>query len=144
MAISVHWKTLWSRIAISLILVVAFHFCLGYIKKESLVGSAGVITGLAGTLLGFLITSMSLITALMDKTLIKNMIKTGHYKRLVSDAIITCISLLILIIFCLICAILNDAYAIKAFYPVIFLISLSISYLIETGKRFASVILNIK
>lgn len=144
MAISVHWKTLWTRVVISILLVITFHYSLDYIKKESLVGSAGVITGLAATLLGFLITSMSLITALMDKTLIKNMIKTGHYKRLVSDAIITCISLLTLIVFCLVCSVLNEIYAVKAFYAVVLLLSLSISYLIETGRRFAAVILHVK
>ena len=140
----VQWKTLLIRLAVSLIAVTFFFSGSDFIKQSSLVGTSGVISGLAGTLLGFLITSMSLITALMDKTLIKNMIKTGHYKRLVSDAILTCISLLALIVASLVCSILQDNLASKFFCLVVFLVTLSISYLIETGKRFAVIILHIK
>ena len=140
----VQWKTLLIRLAVSLIAVTFFFSGSDFIKQSSLVGTSGVISGLAGTLLGFLITSMSLITALMDKTLIKNMIKTGHYKRLVSDAILTCISLLALIVASLVCSILQDNLASRFFCLVVFLVTLSISYLIETGKRFAVIILHIK
>ena len=140
----VQWKTLLIRLAVSLIAVIFFFSGSDFIKQSSLVGTSGVISGLAGTLLGFLITSMSLITALMDKTLIKNMIKTGHYKRLVSDAILTCISLLALIVASLVCSILQDNLASRFFCLVVFLVTLSISYLIETGKRFAVIILHIK
>lgn len=140
----VQWKTLLSRSGISAGVVLLFWLKSDSVKVEALVNASGVITGLAGTLLGFLITSMSLITALMDKKLVINMLKTGHYRRLIADTILTCSFLLLLIIVCLICLI-SQAYMIKcAFYAVVFFISVSILYLIEAGRRFSMVVLNIK
>lgn len=140
----VRWTTLLSRSAVSALIVALFWYKSDSIRVEALVNASGVITGLAGTLLGFLITSMSLITALMDKKLIVNMRKTGHYTRLIADTILTCAFLLFLIIFCLICLI-SQEYLIKCFfYGVVFFITISIFYLIEAGRRFSIIVLNIK
>lgn len=140
----VQWKTLFSRSVISAGVVLLFWFKSDSVKVETLVSASGVITGLAGTLLGFLITSMSLITALMDKKLVINMLKTGHYRRLIADTILTCTFLLTLIVVCLICLI-SQSYMIKcAFYAIIFFLSISILYLVEAGRRFSMVVLNIK
>lgn len=140
----VQWKTLLYRSGISALVVLLFWLKSDSVKAETLVNASGVITGLAGTLLGFLITSMSLITALMDKKLVVNMLKTGHYRRLIADTILTCAFLLSLIVVCLICLI-SQAYMIKcAFYAIIFFLSISILYLIEAGRRFSMVVLNIK
>ncbi len=140
----VQWKTLCSRSVISALVVGLFWLKSDSVKVEMLVSASGVITGLAGTLLGFLITSMSLITALMDKRLVINMIKTGHYRRLIADTIMTCAFLLSLIVVCLICLVSQD-YLIKCFfYMIIFFLCISILYLIEAGRRFSMVVLNIK
>lgn len=140
----VQWKTLCSRSVISALVVILFWFKSDSVKVEVLVSASGVITGLAGTLLGFLITSMSLITALMDKKLVINMLKTGHYRRLIADTILTCAFLLSLIVVCLFCLVSQD-YMIKcSFYLIIFFLSISILYLIEAGRRFSMVVLNIK
>lgn len=144
MATLVQWKTLCSRSLVSAGIVILFWLTSDNIKIEVLVNASGIITGLAGTLLGFLITSMSLITALMDKRLIVNMLKTGHYKRLISDAILTCTFLLSLIISCLICLISQDHMIKCTFYAIVFFISISILYLIESGRRFSMIVLNIK
>jgi hypothetical protein len=114
------------------------------IKPEALVNASGVITGLSGTLLGFLITSMSLITALMDKKLVINMIKTGHYKTLVGDTILTCVFLLLSIIASLITLLSKQSLVVTTFCVVCFFTTISILYLIESGRRFSTIILHIK
>ncbi len=140
----VQWKTLLSRSALSAGVVVLFWISSKSINTQILVNASGVITGLAGTILGFLITSMSLITALMDKKLIVNMLKTGHYRRLIADTILTCAFLLSLIVVCLLCLI-SQVHMIKCvFYAVIFFLTISILYLIEAGRRFSIIVLNIK
>ncbi|EMK5854216.1 hypothetical protein V9I00_002097 [Salmonella enterica] len=144
MATLVRWQILLSRVLISAGVVGLFWYKSDAVRVEALINASGVITGLAGTLLGFLITSMSLITALMDKRLIINMIKTGHYKRLIADTILTCIFLLILIIFCLMCLILQAQLVKCFFYGVTFFITISILYLFEAGHRFSKIVLHIK
>lgn len=144
MAILVRWKTLFSRITLSVIAVVLFWMKSQDIKPEALINASGVITGLSGTLLGFLITSMSLITALMDKKLVINMVKTGHYKTLVSDTILTCIFLLFSILSSLITLLSKDKLVICMFALVCFFTVISILYLIESGRRFSIIILHIK
>ncbi|SFF36678.1 hypothetical protein SAMN05216563_12910 [Phytobacter palmae] len=140
----VHWKTLLFRAFLSALVVTLFWYKSEGVKVEALVNASGVITGLAGTLLGFLITSMSLITALMDKKLVINMIKTGHYKCLISDTILTCTFLLALIVSCVVCLISQASMIIYTFHVIIFFLCISILYLIEAGKRFSIVVLNIK
>ncbi|CNE36177.1 hypothetical protein [Yersinia intermedia] len=140
----VRWKTLLIRISLSLCVVGLFWFKKDIIKLEALLNASSVIVGLAGTLLGFLITSISLITALMDKRLIANMIKTGHYQRLVSDTILTCMFLLIVIISSLV-TILAQGHMILCIFAVTLLFtSLSVFYLIEAGRRFSIIVLNLR
>lgn len=140
----VRWGTLLTRSIISACVVGFFWYKSDSIRVEVLVNASGVITSLAGTLLGFLITSMSLITALMDKNLVINMLKTGHYNRLIADTILTCTFLLLLIIVSLICLVSQDQLIKYMFYLVIFFTSISILYLIEAGRRFSKIILRIK
>lgn len=105
---------------------------------------SGIVIGLAGTLLGFLITALSLMTALTNKVLISNMIKTGHFNKLASDTVLTCVILIIVIILSLVTLLSGGVWVFRFFCSVIFFTSLSFIYLIEAGKRFSIIITNIK
>lgn len=140
----VRWKTLLIRTAISLCIVGFFWLKKDAIKLDALLNTSSVIVGLAGTLLGFLITSISLITALMDRRLVANMIKTGHYQRLVSDTILTCAFLLIVIVSCLITLLAQGHIVLCIFSFTLLFTSLSIFYLIEAGRRFSVIVLNLR
>ena len=44
------------------------------------------IASIAGVILGFVLAAISILTAVMDKTLISNMMKTAHFKSFVIQA----------------------------------------------------------
>lgn len=140
----VRWRPLLTRIIISFGCVGLFMHYAEKVEQQAVINASGIIIGLAGTLLGFLITSMSLITALMDRKLILNMIKTGHYKRLMSDTVLTCTFMLLVIVFCLITLLSSGYFIVWVFYIALFFTSLSLLYLVEAGSRFSAIILNLK
>lgn len=110
-------------------------------QADQLSDIAGVLAGVAGTLLGFLITAVTLLTAVMDRQLLVNMRKTGHYQRLVSETFHTCIMLLAVLLVAVISLFLNEQAIQLAFVLLAFFMTLSCFYLIEAGRRFSSVIL---
>lgn len=141
MTISVRWKALCVRVAISMVAACCF-FRYGLpMQADQLSDIAGVLAGVAGTLLGFLITAVTLLTAVMDRQLLVNMRKTGHYQRLVSETFHTCIMLLAVLLVAVISLFLNEQAIQLAFVLLAFFMTLSCFYLIEAGRRFSSVIL---
>jgi hypothetical protein len=98
------------------------------------------MAGVAGTLLGFVITSVSLLTAVMNRTLIENMRKTGHFQRLTREAFATCIVLLATTVVN-IGALFADTDGMRIAVDVgIFLGVLALLFAVEAARRFAVVI----
>ena len=54
-----------------------------------------LIASIAGTILGFLLTAVAMLTAVMDRKLLENMRKTGHYQVFITDCFINCLLLLL-------------------------------------------------
>lgn len=46
---------------------------------------AATYSAVAGTMLGFLVAALAILTAVLNRRLMQNMIKTGHYYRLLSE-----------------------------------------------------------
>ncbi len=134
------WKQLLPRVAISAAIALAFVCRADSHKVEELHSIAGVIAGVSGTLLGFLITSMALITAIMDRTLIANMRKTGHYQRLIGGAFTTCAVLLGTVVSCITSLFFSNPVHVWVFASVLFFLALSVLYVIESGRRFSNII----
>ncbi|ENO0459396.1 hypothetical protein ACAK56_003423 [Salmonella enterica] len=106
-------------------------------------GLYGIVTtmaGLAGTLLGFLITAVALLTAVMDRTLLTNMRKTGHYQRLMKGIFQTSGLFLMQIILLVICLFLSGKVLYYVFCFTIFVAALSLYGLFQNGVRFYNVI----
>lgn len=140
MTTSVRWKTLLPRAVVAACVMVLF-FCYGSdFKDDKLQSIAGVIAGVAGTLLGFLITAVALLTAVMDRTLIANMRKTGHYQRLVEDTFTTCTLLLGAVVASIVSLFFAGEHLHWAFSVVVLLCMLSLLYVFEAGRRFSVVI----
>ena len=97
------------------------------------------IVSVAGVLLGFILTALSILTAVMDKTLISNMVRTGHFKVFVRQAFLSCFLLFLLIIFGLIAIGLPSSWSQIYFSLIFVLISLTIVELYVTSKRFYNV-----
>ena len=134
------WKKLLPRVVISTMVALACVYYSETHQVDDLHGVAGVIAGVSGTLLGFLITSMALITAIMDRTLIANMRRTGHYQRLIADTFTTCAVLLGTVVFCITSLFFSNPIHVWVFAASLFFLALSVLYVIEAGRRFSNII----
>lgn len=68
---------------------------------------AAVMAGIGGTLFGFLITSLSILTAVLERKLMINLRKTGHYQVLVKELFLASIYFLFVLVVSLICLFLK-------------------------------------
>ena len=95
------------------------------------------MAGLSGTLMGFIISSMSLLIGLSSNRVINNLKKTGHYPVLMSNFLVTGVSFFLSMIFSVISSFLNNLYLWKFDFM---LFSASIIFLVITGDRFRKVL----
>ena len=98
------------------------------------------LSSVFATLLGFIITAIALLASLLDKPLLKNMQKTGHYRRLMTDAFDTCLVLLMLVLTCLIGLMLQSQHQEIVIAILIGLVVMSVLCLLQTGRRLFNVI----
>ena len=97
---------------------------------------AKLITGISGTILGFLLTAVAMLTAVMDRTLVENMRKTGHYRVFIIDCFVNIFLFLIVISLGIICLFFTNPYLSYILYGILFFTSTAIIMLIEQGRRF--------
>lgn len=98
-----------------------------------------MLAGIAGTLLGFLIGAVSLLTAVMDRTLIENMRKNGQFEVLINQTFKTCLSLLLLIVSCFVAFIIHVSY-LKINFCIIILLSIySALSVVSIGHKFKNI-----
>jgi hypothetical protein len=94
--------------------------------------------------LGFLLTAIAVLTALMDKTLIANMRKTGHYPKFLRLALFTSsIFLIVTILAFLVLLLYRTDFSPIAFSLMIGYLVLSFLLLIRTGYSFFKIIYNV-
>lgn len=130
----------WIRIVGALVPTLIYYANRTAIDDERLRAIAESFATIAGTLTGFLITAVALLTAVMDRTLIANMRKTGHYDVLVTDTFATTILLLIVTVASLVCLFLSGQYLQVGMTINVWLASIGLFYSIQAGRRFAVVI----
>jgi len=109
------------------------------LKDDRIVSVLSAIAAASGTLLGFLITAVTLLTAVMDRTLVANMRKTGHYQRLVRETFQSCGVLLATLVASVAAMFMSDAGLFITFCVVIGLATLSVLQMVETGVRFSRI-----
>lgn len=139
MGISARWITLSFSIIIALTVTILY-YKYGVLTPEQIYTVSGVITGLTATLLGFIITVAALVFALLDRTLVKNLRATGHYDVLMRDATFCCLLLLFSCIMSLVCLVFPIDSLRNAFLALLFLLSTSLVYVFQSGRRFALVL----
>jgi hypothetical protein len=103
-------------------------------------GATSAIAGVAGVLLGALIMALALLTAVMDRTLVVNMRKTGHYQRLISDTFLTCTFLLLALGLSITCFFFETPTHRWLFSGMLLALVLSALYVVEAGRRFSVII----
>ncbi|MFP1683372.1 hypothetical protein ACLD0W_12740 [Alloalcanivorax sp. C16-1] len=122
----------------------AVFFCLlRDLPDERIHAVATAMVGASGTMLGFLITAVSIVAALMDRTLIRNLKKTGHFDQLIQDTFITCAALLFALILGLVSLFLDGCVLGYTAMGLFFFICFGIIYLWEAGRRFKNIIISL-
>lgn len=140
---SVRWAALLTRLVISAFAAWKFWELGLPMPAADLSDIAGVAAGVSGTLLGFLITAVALLTSVMDRKLVANMRMTGHYQRLVKETFHTCIMLLCVLVVSVVSMFLSACNMQIAFVVLAFFSLLSLIYLVETGWRFSNVFIEL-
>ncbi len=138
--ISERVTVLWSRGVIALLGPALFLYFFRGLEADRLYTIAGALAGATATLLGFLITAVSILTALMNRRLLQNMRRTGHYRRLVLDTFLSCALLFATLIICIVSMFLGGVPLIGTFSVMLFFALLSFLYVAEAGHRFYTII----
>nr|WP_307989834.1 hypothetical protein [uncultured Niameybacter sp.] len=82
------------------------------ISPEDIADSYKLIVGIWATLLGFLVTAVSIFLTLGDTGFVSMLKKTGHYKTILLSYVTCCVHLLIAIIVCIFIIFLDISHAI--------------------------------
>jgi|GEM_PF-6194495 hypothetical protein len=98
------------------------------------------IASIAGVILGFVLAAISILTAVMDKTLISNMMKTGHFKSFVKQAFYGCAWMILLIIISLGFMGVDQPYIKPAYVIIMAVMTYTTIQLIITARRFYNII----
>ncbi|MDM1272637.1 hypothetical protein ABEF79_06905 [Acinetobacter sp. ANC 7454] len=97
---------------------------------------AKLIAGISGTILGFLLTAVAMLTAVMDRKLVENMVKTGHYRVFIVDCFINSFLFLVVIVLGLASLFFTNPYLSYLLYSILFFTFSAVFMLIEQGRRF--------
>lgn len=138
---SIRWTALVIRLGLSLVVVALYCWFCTWLQPDQMRSIATTMAGIAGTLLGFLLMAMSLLTAVMDRNLVLTMKKTGHYQRLIMETFHACAVLLATLVCGIICLFLANTELKWSFCILVFLSTLSLLYVIESGRRFKNIFL---
>lgn len=95
-----------------------------------------LLAGISGTILGFLLTAVAMLTAVMDRKLVENMRKTGHYRVFIVDCFINSFLFLIIIVLGVFSLFFKNPNLSYILYAIIFFTFSAIFMLIEQGRRF--------
>lgn len=97
---------------------------------------AKLISSISGTILGFLLTAVAMLTAIMDRRLVENMRKTGHYRIFIVDCFVNCFVFLLTIVLGIFCLFSINPYLSYNFYLTILFAMTALFMLVEQGRRF--------
>lgn len=97
---------------------------------------AKLIATISATILGFLLTAVAMLTAIMDRKLVENMRKTGHYRIFIVDCFLNIFILLIVISLGIACLFTVNPHLSKFLYLTLLFAMTALFMLIEQGRRF--------
>lgn len=100
-----------------------------------------LLVPVAGVLLGFILTALSILVAVIDKTLITNMVRTGHFSNFIKQAFFSSFLLFLLIILGFIILGMPNAWIKYSFSILFVFICLTVYELFITSRRFYNVII---
>lgn len=139
MDISIRWVPLLIKLALSAAATVLYYKYGSQPDAIKMASIAATVANIAGVLLGFLLTAMTLITAVMDRGLVSRMRETGHYQRLIHETYHSCAALLFVVVAGVVCLFVGEASLKYVFLLLVFLSIFSTLLVIEAGGRFKNI-----
>jgi hypothetical protein len=108
----------WSRRALPVVLLVASpvaafyaHEALAPRSHADVLSICGTLASIAGTLLGFVIAALSILTAVMDRKLVVNLRLTGHFERMLKGLYLAAVLFMVVLSAALVSLFLPEVYA---------------------------------
>lgn len=108
--------------------------------NEDIADIIGVLLTLSGTLLGFIFASLSIMTAMMDKRLVQNMKKTGHYQVLLSELFYSAGTFLLVMLVTLATLFFPSGWLTYSLIVSVSLFCMAILFLVFAARKFYLVI----
>jgi hypothetical protein len=100
----------------------------------------GVLAGVAVTLLGFLVAALSILVAVLDRRLIINLRKTGHYDRLLVELMHSALAFLATLVLALAAILAPNAWLVTAAAISVVSLVYSLAVMVRAGIKFTVVI----
>jgi hypothetical protein len=101
---------------------------------------ASAAASVAATLLGFLVAALSILTAVLNRRLIINLRKTGHYDDLVVELLHASIAFLAALVVSMLALFVRDTYVCWTGVAVAALLTYATCIFISAGRKFALVV----
>lgn len=111
--------------------------------ENTLHNSAGAFAGISATLLGFMVASLSILTAMINQRLIRNMQRSGHYKVLLKELYYTAASYGLVTILALFNIFLIEPYVTFGMIITISVMAFSTLMMVSVGTKFWKVLSNL-
>ena len=111
-------------IIVACVLVFFFRSSISRISIDSFLNIVEIVIGLEGTMLGFIITAVSILVAFSGSKLTEEVKETGHFRTVLFMYLFTCFELLLAIILCVYILLFNST---SLFYVNLFMIMLIVS-----------------
>lgn len=136
-------KMLWIRIAISAAIAWLLWSHIGTFSDDALHSAAGALAGVTATMLGFVIAALSILTAVANQRLLRNMQKTGHYKKLLHELYHASAAYAGGMVASLASIFLSTPFVTWSMTVTIFAVSYSTLMIISVGQKFGVVLANV-
>lgn len=109
------------------------------LKSEEARTVAGTYAQVAGTMLGFLIAALAILTAMINDRLLSNMRKTGHYNTLIKELFFACLAFLGAMLVSLAALILSGTLMHALLAASTGFMAFSVVWLFAAGQKFYAV-----
>ncbi|WP_047552184.1 hypothetical protein [Methylotenera sp. G11] len=134
---------LWIRISISAIIAWLLWSHIDVYSVDALHNAATAFAGVTATMLGFMIAALSILAAVANQKLLRNMQKTGHYKKLLHELYHASAAYAAGMIASLTSIFLTSPYLSWGITVTIFAVAYSTAMIISVGHKFWVVLTNL-
>lgn len=134
---------LWIRSVISAAIAWLLWSHIDTYSVDALHNAASAFAGVTATMLGFMIAALSILTAVANQKLLRNMQRTGHYKKLLHELYHASAAYAAGMVASLTSIFLSVPYLSWSMTATIFAVTYSTAMIISVGHKFWVVLANI-